>query len=141
MPDMPDAVLRFWEGVDTHNWDLVASAITDDFVRIGMTDDEPDTCRGKDAYLRFVSGVIGKFEQHSLKTRTGFTSADGRKVVHEAIETIQPPGQEPLAMRFLNVMELNDDGLITKLDIFWKTPPRMPPSWISVESVLADTPD
>jgi hypothetical protein len=33
-------------------------------------------------------------------------------------------------------MELTDDGLISSLDIFWKTPPRLPPEWITVDSVL-----
>lgn len=138
MSELPDVVRQFWEGIDTHDWDLIASAIDDDFVRVGMRDNEADTCRGKEAYLRFVSGVIGKFEDHGLKSRSGFVSADGRRVVHEAVETIQPPGEEPLAMRFVNVMEINEKGLIAKLDIYWKTPPRMPPEWITVESVLAE---
>jgi hypothetical protein len=138
MADMPDAVLRFWEGGETQNWSLVASAISDDFVRIGMGDDEADTCRGKEAFLRFAHDVIGKFEHWSLKAQTGFVSIDGGKVAWEAIETIQPPGEAPLVMRLFMVAELNDDGLIAKLDIFWKTPSRMPPSWIAAESVLAE---
>ena len=47
-----------------------------------------------------------------------------------------PVGEDKVVMRFLNLMELNEHGLITKLDIFWKTPPRMPPGWISVDAVL-----
>ena len=138
MSDLPPSVVSFWRGVDTHDWDLVRQSITDDFVRIGMKDTEADTCRGADAYIRFLQGVIGRFEQHSLESRSGYVSADGKRVTHEAIEVIQPPGSDPITMRFLNVMELDDDGLIKKLDIFWKTPPTMPPSWIEVGIVLGE---
>ena len=103
-----------------------------------MKDNEADTCRGRDDYLRFVAGVIGRFEQHRLESRAGYVSTDGRRVTHEAIETIQPPGSDPIRMRFVNLMEIGDDGLITKLDIFWKTPPTMPPDWIEVDTILAD---
>jgi hypothetical protein len=39
-------------------------------------------------------------------------------------------------MHFINLMQLNEAGLIEKLDIFWKTPPRMPPSWITPKAIL-----
>jgi hypothetical protein len=138
MSEIPDVVARFWAGVDKHDWDMIASTISPDFVRIGMSDTEADTCRGKDNYVRFAAGVIGRFDHHELESRSGYASADGRRVTHEAIETIQPPGSEPIRMRFINIMEIGDDGLITKLDIFWKTPPVMPPAWIEVATVLAD---
>jgi hypothetical protein len=41
-------------------------------------------------------------------------------------------------MRFANYLELDDDGRIAKLDIFWKTPPTMPPDWITVDSVIGE---
>lgn len=136
MSDIPAVVKNFWEGVDTHDWDLVASSLADDFVRIGMQDSDADTCRGKENYLRFLTGVIGRFEFHRLESRRGYASPDGRYVTHEAIETIQPPGGERIRMRFVNLIEIGDDGLIAKLDIFWKTPPTMPPEWIRVDTIL-----
>lgn len=138
MEGMPRSVVQFWEGVDSHDWDKVRTAITPDFVRVGMKDSEADTCRGAENYIRFLQGVIGRFERHSLESRSGYVSADGRHVTHEAIEIIQPPGSEPIRMRFLNVMELDANGLIRRLDIFWKTPPTMPPDWIEVGAVLGD---
>jgi hypothetical protein len=131
-----DVVTRFWRGIDSHDWELVASTLSDDFVRIGMGDSEEDTCRGKAPYMDFVTRVTGKMEHHDLRTDRVFYSADGRTAVAETVETIRPPGEPELAMRFANVMELDDDGLISSLDIFWKTPPRMPPEWIAVDRVL-----
>src|SRR4051812_8488424 len=129
-------VARFWRGIDSHDWDLVASTLADGFVRIGMQDNDEDTCRGKAAYMDFVSTVVGKMDHHDLKTDRIFYSGDGRLAVAETVETIRPPGEPELRMRFVNVMELDADGLIEKLDIFWKTPPRMPPGWITVDNVL-----
>jgi hypothetical protein len=131
-----DVIARFWKGIDTHDWDLVASTLADDFVRIGMRDDEADTCRGKAKYIAFVSGVIGRFDHHELASRRVFRSEDGRTAVAECIETIHPPGEGPLVMHFINLMELDAAGLIKKLDIYWKTPPRMPPSWITPKAIL-----
>ncbi|MGW9211400.1 nuclear transport factor 2 family protein [Embleya sp. NPDC055664] len=132
-------VANFWKGVDSHDWDLVASTLADDFIRIGMRDNEEDTCRGKDAYIAFVSGVIGRTRAHELRSRFTFLSDDGRYAFNEAVETITyAAGEQPLAMRFANYLELNDDGLIRKLDIFWKTPPTMPPDWITVDSIIGD---
>ena len=133
-----EVVANFWKGVDEHDWDLVASTIADDFVRIGMRDDEADTSRGKVAYMQFVSEVTGRMDQHSLKMVDLFRSEDGRTAVAECIETIYPPGEPELVMRFINILTLNDAGLIEKLDIFWKTPPRMPPDWITPEAILDD---
>jgi hypothetical protein len=132
-----DVVARFWRGIDTHDWKLVASTLADDFVRIGMRDDEDDTCRGKAKYLDFLAGVIGRFDHHEIEARKVFRSADGRKAVAECIEKIRPPGESELVMHFINVMEIDADGLISKLDIYWKTPPRMPPAWITPKAILS----
>jgi hypothetical protein len=131
-----DVVADFWTGIDSHDWELVASTLADDFVRIGMADDEADTTRGKDTYMSFVSQVVGKMDHHDLRTDRIVYSADGRTAYIDTVETIRPPGQGKVVMRFLNLMELNDERLITKLDIFWKTPPTMPPEWIAADAVL-----
>ena len=131
-----DAVKDFWIAVDTHDWDLLASAIADDFVRIGMNGDEADTCRGKTNYLQFVSSVVGKMTYHDLKTKRIFYSEDRRQAIAETVETILPPDGGKFVMDFVNVHELNEEGLITKLDIYWKTQKELPPSWIAVETVM-----
>ena len=136
MTEKKDVVADFWKGIDSHDWELVASTLADDFVRIGMRDDEADTSTGKDTYMDFVSTVVGKMDHHDLRTDRITYSADGRTAFIDTVETIRPPGEDKVVMRFLNLMELNEQGLITKLDIFWKTPPRMPPGWISVDAVL-----
>ncbi|MET7297694.1 nuclear transport factor 2 family protein [Embleya sp. NPDC005575] len=134
-------VENFWQGVDTHDWDLVASTLADDFVRVGMRDNAEDTCEGKEAYLRFVSTVTGRMAQHELRSRFTFLSEDGRYAFNEAVESIRPtPTDDLLVMRFANYLELNDEGLIVRLDIFWKTPPYMPPDWITVDATLEREP-
>jgi hypothetical protein len=135
--EQDDVVARFWRGIDSHDWDLVASTLADDFERYGMHGTEADTCRGKADYMTFVSNVIGRMEHHDLHSRKTFWSADGRLAVSECVETIRPPGESELVMQFINVLEIDDAGLIKRLDIYWKTPPRMPPEWITPEAILA----
>lgn len=131
-----DAVARFWRGIDSHDWALVESALANDVVRIGMQDNEADTSRGKEAYMAFVKGVIRRFEHHDLRMVSNFRSTDGRIAVSECIETIQLPGEPRLTMRFISTLELNDQGLIKKLDIFWKAAPRTSPAWITPEAIV-----
>jgi ketosteroid isomerase-like protein len=131
-----DVVSRFWRAVHEHDWAALETCLAEDFVRVGMRDDDEDTCVGRDAYLAFVSGLIGRFDHHELRTVRVYWSEDRRHAVSEAIETITPPGEEPLAMRFANLHEIDEDGLISRLDIFWKSPPRRPPDWITVDAVL-----
>lgn len=140
MSDRTDVIADFWRGIDSHDWDLIASTLADDFVRIGMNGGaNPDICEGKEAYLKFVSTVISKMDHHDLRVVRTFTSSDGRLATVEAVETIRPPESDVmLPMQFVNVMELDDEGLIKKLDIYWKTPDQLPPSWIAVEDMLAE---
>ncbi len=139
MSETDDVITKFWRGIDEHDWDLVASTLADDFERHGMFGTEADTCRGKAAYMQFVSNVIKRMDHHDLKARKIFRSADGRQAVAECIETIRPPGETELVMHFINIMDLDDQGLIKRLDIFWKTPPRLPPEWITPEAILSDS--
>lgn len=133
-------IATFWHGVDTHDWDAVASVLAEDFTRVGMRANEEDTCRGRDAYLRFVSRVTERMHHHELQARRTFLSADARDALNEATETIQPtPEDAPLTMHFANVMALTPEGLLARLDIYWKTPDRLPPEWITVEATLAES--
>ncbi len=128
-----DVVERFWKAIDTHDWELIETVLAENFVRVGMSGEESDTCVGKDAYMTFVAHVTGKMDHHDLKVKRIFWSADGRTAVAECVESIQPPGDTELnVMTFLNVMEINAEGLIERLDIFWKTPAKMPPSCFTV---------
>lgn len=133
-----DVVVDFWKAIDSHDWELLSTCISDDFVRIGMDPDESDICRGKENYLRFVSGVIGKMQHHTLEMRSLFYSEDRRHAITECLETITTDGEPPLPMFFVNVHDLDEDGLISRLDIYWKTQRRMPPEWIAVETVLKE---
>ncbi|MDF9815406.1 nuclear transport factor 2 family protein [Streptomyces sp. SPB162] len=133
-----ETVESFWRGVDTHDWGLVASTLAEDFVRVGMRGDEEDTVRGREAYVAFVSRVTERMAFHRLESRRTFLSADGRRALNEAVETIQPTAaDERNVMSFANVMELGEDGLIARLDIYWKTPVLQPPAWIVPGSATA----
>ena len=107
-----------------------------------LADPDPEV---EETFRRIIDiNVNGTFlvTRHALpKMRAGgrvilTASIWSRTAVAECIETIHPPGEGPLVMHFINIMELNDAGLIAKLDIYWKTPPRMPPSWITPKAIL-----
>jgi hypothetical protein len=133
-----DVVADFYTAIDQHDWNTLASTLADNVVRVGMQGNEEDTCRGKERYLQYVDEVIGKFEYHDMKIIRIFYSSDRRLASAETVETLQAPGCERTSLHCLKAIELNDEGLITKFDLFWKTPSVLPPTWITVDAIEAD---
>ena len=134
-----DVVADFYTALHAHDWDRLAATMSDDVVRIGVRDNEADTCRGKDRYVEYVKSVIGRFERHAMQVQRIIYSPDGKFATAETLETIQPPGGGPIYLHNLKLIVIDDAGLIKRFDQFWKIPPTMPPDWITVEAVEADS--
>jgi hypothetical protein len=135
---MRDTVAEYYEAVHEHDWDKLASTLADDVVRIGILSDyEDDICAGKDRYLSFVAKVIGSFEYHTMEVNSIFYSEDRRRACAETTETIQAPQGERLTLHCLKTIDLDDQGLIVRINQFRKMSKTATPSSISVGAVLA----
>ena len=136
---MRDTVAEYYEAVHEHDWEKLASTLADGVVRIGILSDyEDDVCEGKERYLAFVSKVIGSFEYHTMEINGIFYSADRRRACAETTETIQPPQGERLTLHCLKTIDLDEHGLIVRINQFRKMSPIATPSSISVGNVLSD---
>ena len=135
---MRDIIREYYEAVNDHNWEKLASTLAEDVVRIGiMSDFTDDIAKGKGPYVEFCKAAIGSFENHSMKIERIFYSADRRLACGETTETLKQPGSEPVVLHCLKTHELNEDGLITRIDQYRKGSPEGTPISISVNAVMA----
>jgi hypothetical protein len=133
------SVRRFWEAVAARDFATCGQHLADNVLRIGPRQMEDDTIEGRDAYLEFLVRVISAMPSYRNVTHDLTASADGSRVYIQCTEWSSPgsgSAQEvevPLCM----VCDLDDDALITKIDIYWKTPTTSV-DWTLADNVLAD---
>ena len=133
-----DTITEYYEAVDQHDWDKLATVLADDVERIGiMSDIEDDISRGKEPYLAFVSEVIGSFHFHRMKIERIFYSEDRRFACAETTETIQQtPDSERLILHCLKTIELDENELILRIDQFRKMSKTPAPTSLTVSAVM-----
>jgi len=133
-----DTIAEYYEAVHTHDWAKLASTLADEVVRVGILSDyEDDIARGKEPYLEFCKSIISSFEYHTMETKQIFYSEDRRFACAETVETIQQPGSERISLHCLKLHELDEDGLIVKIDQYRKGSPVATPPSISVRAVMS----
>lgn len=130
-----DVVTEYYASLHAHEWERFAATLSDDVVRVGFRDNEADTCVGRDRYVEYVKSVIGKFENHAMEITTVFYSPDGRSAAAETVESFDAPGVAGITLHCFKKHEIDADGLISRIDQFWKLPPVAPPSWITIEAI------
>jgi len=141
MPDPEKAkevVARWWKAVD-NDFDVCEAAMAPDIVRIGpQVVDESDISRGRRAYSDFIRSVISQMPSYHNTTHELVATPDGRRVYIHCTEWSAPGSgsatevEVPLVM----ICTVNDDLLIEKVDIYWKTP-AMRVDWTVAEKIAA----
>jgi hypothetical protein len=136
---MRDVVTEYYEAVHEHDWVKLSSTLSDDVIRVGIRSDfDDDTVRGKDIYLRFCRTILSSFEYHTMEIIKVFYSADGRYACAETVETVQEPGKERMRLHCLKWHEIDEKGLIVRIDQYRKASSEPTPSSITVGAVLSD---
>jgi SnoaL-like domain len=138
---MRDTVTDYYQAVNDHDWNKLATVLADNVERIGiMSDIEDDISRGKEPYLAFVSKVIGSFYFHKMEIERIFYSEDRRFACAETTETIQQtPGSERLVLHCLKSIELDENELIVRINQFRKMSITATPHSITVSAVMGSS--
>ena len=136
-----DVVAQFWEGIRTRDWKSSMAVLGDDFTRVGMRHDGPDTVVGRDNYQAFLEHIVPTFDYWFMEATRITWAADGRSAVAECVETIQPtPGEDRLVLNELVEATIDDKGLISKIDLYFKIPDPLPQWVIEANSRKDDAP-
>jgi hypothetical protein len=127
-----EVVERFWDGIGSHDWAAVAATLAPGFVRVGLRGDGADVCHGGDAYVRYVSEVLDRVEDHAVEIDDiSFTPDERLAVVRSRERILAAAGEEPVVLRMVSLLELDEQARITRLDMYAKTPERTLPSWVT----------
>ncbi|MEQ8743616.1 nuclear transport factor 2 family protein [Parasphingorhabdus sp.] len=125
-------VLRFWKAAGECDADTAAELMSETIERRGPQFDDGDVVRGKEAYKSFIRAVQGKMSHYRNATHDIMAAPSGRRVWIECTEWPTLDGVEyefPLCMIF----DLDDAGLITRNNIYWKSPPSSSTDWVRVD--------
>jgi hypothetical protein len=117
--DAGDGVVeRYLESLAAHDWDELAMTIADD----GLAREGPfcDTVEGKQHYVAYLRKVITNLEGHRLDV-TRVSHVNDRLSYVELSETFEIDGA-PATWPECILFERGDDGLISRVSVFFKQP-------------------
>jgi hypothetical protein len=111
-------VERYLECLAAHDWDGLAATIADE----GLIREGPfcDVVEGKDHYVAYLRKVLTQLQGHRLDVQR-VSHVDDRLSFVELTESFQidgAPAQWPECILF----EQRDDGLISRVSVFFKQP-------------------
>ena len=121
-----NAVDRYFTSVNSHDWAGLRGALAEDIIRIGPNG-MADIVHGRDNYVAFnrkIIGAGGAYQGHGIVPHESLYSPDGRRAFVTATEWCQLSGHEKEIYHLLFVFDINDQDLLEKISIFWKTPER-----------------
>jgi ketosteroid isomerase-like protein len=127
---------QFWDTFCANELDKTIDLLADDLVRVGPHDNiESGIIRGKAEYGQFLRDIKRAMPAHGGETYSVGGSPDGRKsFVHcYEIVAINPHSTETYNVQVALVLDLNDQGKITKVDCYWKQPS------VNIAWTIADT--
>ena len=134
-----ETVRKYWNAVSSRDFDECARQMADDIVRIGPRSMEVDTTHGKADYAEFIRRVISSMPSYHNVTHDLTATPDGRRVYLQCTEWSSPGAGDATEVEvpLVIVCDMNDAGLIRKVDIYWKTPSGSV-DWTLSDSVMAD---
>jgi ketosteroid isomerase-like protein len=116
-----DVIERYLNAIASHDWDVVNSCIADDIVRVGPYGDR---YAGRDEYMAYIADLMPKLTGYAMDLHR--VTYAGARAFAELSETVELDGG-PMSTSEVLVFALDDDGRITRVDIFIQTPrPAMP---------------
>ena len=113
---MVDVVDRYLKAVVDHDWDTLGGCLSEDVVRVGPFG---DTYTPKGPYVEFLRKLMPSLEAYSMRIERILPS--GSVVVAELTEKMEIGGTVHVTPEVL-VFDLDDEGRISKVDIFIKRP-------------------
>jgi hypothetical protein len=114
-------VERYLETLVAHDWVAMGACVSKSVQRTGPF---RDVYRGRDAYVEFLAGLMPTLPGYRMDVARVTYTSDGRRAFAELSETVEMDGLPTRTPEAL-VFELDDDGLIERIDIYIQTPERL----------------
>lgn len=114
-----EALDRYFEALQTQDWENLAACLAEDVHRTGPY---VDVVTGKQAYVEFLAGVIPTLKNYELKVHT-VRPLDGGSALALLSEVLDVAGVRTEFPEAL-VFDFTETGLIQRVDIYIKQPPQ-----------------
>lgn len=111
---------RYFEALRSQDWESLAACLAEDVRRTGPY---LDVVQGKEAYVEFLAGVIPTLLNYELKVH-GVRPLEGGSALVLLSEILARDGVQTEFPEAL-VFDFDDAGLIQRVDIYIKQPPRV----------------
>ena len=123
-----ETVERFFTHLSARKWSDLASLLDDQVERIGPFGDR---VVGRDTYMAFLRGVVPS--EYGNDVSQIVVSSDGRSAFAKVTESLRYPDRE-LHLDEAYFFDIADNGLITRIEVYWQTPERDPGGFGSATS-------
>lgn len=121
-----DIIARHYDALDRKDFITWAATMADNVVRRGPFHGDGDVVTRKADYVAFVTEMNTR-KLHSFRffLQEIVYSPDRRRAfVLAREEVIYEPGDDLVHHELCLYLELNEAGLISKVDVYWKTPAK-----------------
>ncbi len=121
-------VEAFFAYLTARDWDGLSVVLSQDVERVGPF---ADLVTGRDRYLEFLRGTVPS--EYRNDVRRIAAASDGRAVFARVTEHLRYGDQER-SLEEAYSFDIGDDGLISRVEIYWQTPGNHPGGFGSAAS-------
>jgi hypothetical protein len=116
------------EALLARDWDRFAGMLAEDVHREGAEGAETDSVDTREAYLSWAKNLIDPLYEYSWVVHRVAYSQTGDVAWVEATSQYRVnESDKPFGYRLAMVLEINGDGLIQQVSLYWKTPQQRLP--------------
>ena len=113
---------QYLEGIINRDWSLVRPTLSTNVYREGY-DGPGDSSEGVDDYMRFLERSMTPLVGFGYDVHRFVTFADDTIALVEVDSRYEEDG-ETFGYRMALVWHVDDEDLIDRIDVYWKTPAR-----------------
>jgi len=127
-PSTSETVARYFSCLTAREWSRLATVLSEGVVRIGPYGDR---LSGREAYLDFLRGTVPTDYRNDVARIIG--AADGAAAFATVTEHLRY-GEQEFHLDEAYAFELDEEGLICRVTIYWQTPQDDPGGFGSAAS-------
>lgn len=119
---------EFMDALAARDWPRLSSTMAQDIRRIGVEGSDIDGAVGREPYMQWLRGFADPLFQYGWTVHRIICSSDDRTAVIDATtEYLLTASSEPFGYRLVMILDFNEQGLVARNDLYWKTPQKRVP--------------
>jgi hypothetical protein len=113
-------VNRYWDALAVSDVDTLGTLISDDVFRSGTLDSDVDDLQGKQEFFEYYRPALAQLASYRNLAHDILAAPDGSRAYIHCTEW-NGVGDVEFEVHMIIRFDFDADGLMTKIDIFWKS--------------------